>query len=1155
MKLLKIHVENFGKLSDFTYDFHDGINLIKEPNGFGKSTLAAFIKAMLYGFPARGGRSIASNERKKYLPWQGGAYGGYLQFSAEGIQYRVTRYFGKTAAGDSFQLEDETNRMPSRRFSEHLGEELFQLDAASFARSTYMPQRIDTEHGATLSIRARLSNLVDNTDDFHNYEDARERLRAKRSALLNYRGDGGRLKLLQEEELRLERALAEAEQKREPLRSVSEEISRFLSERKQKTDELGKLREEIRMASAQKAKAALYRQLDNLKQEYTSQKDGLRRLDEAYPNGYPALEEINEQRRSIYHMTQADKALSALTAAEADLQCKAAGDALFGQPEKTKRVLNEAKEQCSQLRELERLLLLQKLTPEEQSRQDSLTAEFSGSVPTEAALRDREAVIERMERLQYQRDACMLSAEKQQELSKLERFFSGKKLTEETIAQAEQEQQRLERLRDEMQHDEMEPAEKTEWKQLSHVFAEEVPEEAEIKEKQRVLRRIEVLEEKRGAAARQMEAYAAQPENEQRAQSRTNSGNQRNRKTGYLTPVVLGITGVLLLCLGILGFWKTNFIIAVIPTALGVCVLIGASFLLMKRRINRSEEKPYSARTVLSEKASEYERQDESFRAEEMRELSQLKRELSAFMLRFYDSSQQPADQLLQLLIDRKRYAALWQRKTERQKRAKERAREIAALETRIDGLFQQFYPGEHYRVGFIRELDEARKQEAALRQEEAVCAEKRAAYSRELAQLSNVLKETWETYHLEALSAQPRSAMQQLRDDVRAWRELGKKADMLLARRNELRSEIAKRCAALNKCLELYRLEAPSEAEITAAQKQGALAQCYEARFDALQESAAAYQAACGRLSGLMQKRTEALREREAAKNALAAFLNKYGLGDSADITGAGAESEENLSSRLEQMAEDCYLHQEYLAAMQKSDRAYQSFLKEHPELHSSAACGFAAGEEEQTGEKRQHVPELDVLLEKEKDLQALLDDADRRLNEKRQERERLLRELEKAAGLEEQLREVKADEQEAETNRRLLDSALDYLEQAKNDLANNYVGQVEQRFAYWTKELLGELAGETVLDRDLGIRIEERGDKREVDSFSAGTADMLMICMRLALIDALFQEEKPFIILDDPFVNLDDAHTKRALELLQTLAKTHQILYLVCNSSRTAA
>ena len=49
MKLIKCYVSSFGKLKDFTFDFTDGLNTIKEDNGWGKTTLATFIKSMFYG--------------------------------------------------------------------------------------------------------------------------------------------------------------------------------------------------------------------------------------------------------------------------------------------------------------------------------------------------------------------------------------------------------------------------------------------------------------------------------------------------------------------------------------------------------------------------------------------------------------------------------------------------------------------------------------------------------------------------------------------------------------------------------------------------------------------------------------------------------------------------------------------------------------------------------------------------------------------------------------------------------------------------------------------------------------------------------------------------------------------------------------------------
>ena len=98
----------------------------------------------------------------------------------------------------------------------------------------------------------------------------------------------------------------------------------------------------------------------------------------------------------------------------------------------------------------------------------------------------------------------------------------------------------------------------------------------------------------------------------------------------------------------------------------------------------------------------------------------------------------------------------------------------------------------------------------------------------------------------------------------------------------------------------------------------------------------------------------------------------------------------------------------------------------------------------------------------------------------------------------------------------------------------------------SYASSFLEGEL-GHAMIDKDLKLYVDEQGAAREVGCFSAGMADSIMICMRLALIDALFTKEKPFLILDDPFVNLDDEHTGRALKLLEEITRQYQVIYLV--------
>ena len=56
----------------------------------------------------------------------------------------------------------------------------------------------------------------------------------------------------------------------------------------------------------------------------------------------------------------------------------------------------------------------------------------------------------------------------------------------------------------------------------------------------------------------------------------------------------------------------------------------------------------------------------------------------------------------------------------------------------------------------------------------------------------------------------------------------------------------------------------------------------------------------------------------------------------------------------------------------------------------------------------------------------------------------------------------------------------------------------------------------------------------------------------MRLSLIESLFEKEKPFIILDDPFVNLDEDKIQHAKELINNISKQYQIIYFACHESR---
>jgi hypothetical protein len=133
------------------------------------------------------------------------------------------------------------------------------------------------------------------------------------------------------------------------------------------------------------------------------------------------------------------------------------------------------------------------------------------------------------------------------------------------------------------------------------------------------------------------------------------------------------------------------------------------------------------------------------------------------------------------------------------------------------------------------------------------------------------------------------------------------------------------------------------------------------------------------------------------------------------------------------------------------------------------------------------------------------------------------------------------------------VLDPDFTILEQAREALSLKYMGTVQQRFISYMNRISGEDHERIYVTPELEVTIERLGEPRPLDYFSAGQTDIVTLCMRLALVDALFEDTHPFVILDDPFVNLDDRNMKQALDILRELSEDHQILYLVCNSSRT--
>lgn len=108
MEIKELHVKNFGKFSDRHFYMEDGIHIFYGENEYGKSTLYAFIKAMLFGMERGRGRAALNDDFSRYQPWENpNYYAGVMRFISGGKCFRLERSFDRYARGASLVCEDD----------------------------------------------------------------------------------------------------------------------------------------------------------------------------------------------------------------------------------------------------------------------------------------------------------------------------------------------------------------------------------------------------------------------------------------------------------------------------------------------------------------------------------------------------------------------------------------------------------------------------------------------------------------------------------------------------------------------------------------------------------------------------------------------------------------------------------------------------------------------------------------------------------------------------------------------------------------------------------------------------------------------------------------------------------------------------------------
>ena len=317
MKILSCHIENFGKIHDYTMNFCDGANIICEENGWGKSTFVAFIRAMFYGLEGDRKKNIEENERKRYKPWQGGVFGGQLVFEIQGKKYLISRVFKDKEANDEFELRDATTNLPVKEYTSKIGEEIFKINRASFLRTVFIEQN-QCETSSTDDINAKIGQLADNSNDLNNFEVATAKLTDIINKL-NPKRSTGTISKRRENIATYERLVQDGKEIPVSIEKYQEKLHGEEDTYEELKGQMKEIAETQKIVSEQQSIRAKKSEWERLKKAVGKKLEEQQTYEQKFPGNIPVLEDVKKKilesnnmdrvhdKLEIYHVTQAEK--------------------------------------------------------------------------------------------------------------------------------------------------------------------------------------------------------------------------------------------------------------------------------------------------------------------------------------------------------------------------------------------------------------------------------------------------------------------------------------------------------------------------------------------------------------------------------------------------------------------------------------------------------------------------------------------------------------------------------------------------------------------------------------------------------------------------------------------------------------------------------
>ena len=385
MKLISCYVEGFGAIRKQNIEFDSRLTSVCEANGYGKTTLAAFLEAMFYGMESDRANSKDFGVRRHFAPFGGGPFGGNVVFSMGEDRYKIERFFDEKSENKD-SLTVYKNNEPYTDFGVNIGEKIFGIDKPSFERTAFIDSG-EIEISSTGSINAKLNRFVEGGEDA-NTEKALELLEKQAKRYKKSRMGSDLISFENAAILDLERKIVNAQRIRDNLPEKYARLAEYDRVRKERQKEL---------SAVQDTRVVLkdWERYDALVADAEKNKAVLAALDKKYPYGIPSAEERNGLRDAISAMNtlrnQSGKDLS-----EKDVQALSELQARFEHGVPSAEELDGVDGAIGKLIGLDAEIRSEERTTDSEYECE-LRAKFGVNPPSQTTLSETDAALERYE--------------------------------------------------------------------------------------------------------------------------------------------------------------------------------------------------------------------------------------------------------------------------------------------------------------------------------------------------------------------------------------------------------------------------------------------------------------------------------------------------------------------------------------------------------------------------------------------------------------------------------------------------------------------------------------------------------------------------------------------------------------------------------------